>query len=658
MKAITRFITCLILSLMMAVFQDVSAQQSGSDTGSAVRYSIQDTAKARNWMKLSNRTLSGNQKLSLMYADSAYKVYKQLNNRNGMGDALVRMGLARNAMGDYSDAIRDYQTALEHFRVLKNQGKEGKVLNNIGYSQMQMGKYPEAISNYLLSLDIRRKLNDSFGMAVCYTNVGIVFALKNDLAQAKDYFQKSVDIYRRLGDENMVNKNLLNLGGLYKEKQEYRKSIDMIRQVQPYYKKVGDKGEQARCMYILGGNYEGLKMYDSAYDMFQAALKIYTMLNDKKQITGTRLKLAGLYNKRNQSGLAIDESKNVLEMARSMNARLMEMQSYLEMAKGYANMGNYKEAYDFRLKYEALKDSIFNKENNNKIVELEARYQNKIRQQAIDSLTVNQHIAELELKKKKTFNYFLTGILILLSLFSILVYNLYRRNVRANRELKTKNKIIADALGEKEILLREIHHRVKNNLQFIWSMFNLQARHVKDKEALNALTEGKNRVKTMALLHQKLYMHDNLTGIAMQDYVPGLISNIFETCRISQSDADLVTEIDPVILDIDTAIPIGLIMNELITNSLKHATGGQTRPRIRIELVKTSDGGLKLLVMDNGPGLKKKQIPDDPETFGLKLVKSLAKQIKAEVNWIMDNGFGAEISIPLTVTKKYAGTES
>lgn len=627
-----RHIVCVSIWFIAIIFKQAQASPFGlTDSGN-------DSFQAKAWVKLSNRSLSSNKALSYAFADSAYKLYSELGNKNGMGDALVRMGLAQNAMGQYDEAIENYQSALTLFNELKNMNKQAKVLNNIGYSQMHKGLYDEAISNYHLSLEIRQKINDSSGIASCYTNVAIVYAIKNDLKQAEKYFRQSIDLYRRLKDDNMLYKNLLNLGGVYKDKGQHQKSIDQIRMVLTYYTKLNIQGEIGRCHYIFGANFEELKLYDSAFMHYNKALKIYEKIDDKKQIAGTRLKLAGIADKRKDFASAIEQSKIALEMARKMKTMQIEMQTHASMSKSYAHMGDYKNAYESRLEYEKIKDSIFSQESNQKIMELEAKYQAKLKKQKIDSLTVENKISELELNKKKNFNYLLTGILLLLLVVILLIYNQYRINGKNNEELMKKNRIIEKSLEEKEILIREIHHRVKNNLQFIWSMFNLQTRHVRDKVALNTLVEGKNRIKTMALIHQKLYQTDNLTGIDMSDYVPGLAANIFETYNVNKDQIELKLDIEKIILDIDTAIPLGLIMNELITNSLKHSSKNNPNLEIEISLKRVDNGNMVLKIKDNGPGLPESMSPETVDTFGFKLVNSLARQLKAEIHWKSDHG--------------------
>lgn len=636
--------SCLT-SLLLCLNMSLSIASSLSKTTTEIDHD-KDTLKAKQWIKLSNKSLESNKNLSYAYADSAYNIYQLANNKNGMGDALVRMGLALSAMGKFDQSIENYQSALTLFTELKNRNKMAKVLNNIGYSQMQKGQYDDAISNYLKSLEYRQAIQDTSGIASCYTNMAIVFAIKNDLNQAEKYFAHAVQMYRKLGDQNMLNKNLLNLGGVYKDKGQYQKSIEQIRAVYTYYASQRNLGEIARCHYILGANFESLNQYDSANNNYNKALKIYEQIDNKKQIAGTKLKLAGIADKLKDYESAIHQGEQALKMAQDMHTLQIEMQTYFALSKSYFNKGDYKSAYENRLEYERIKDSIFSQESNQKILELQAQFENKIKEKEIQTLTTEKRLSELELTKKKNSNYWLTGILSLLLVVSLLILNQYRINRINTAELKKKNQIIETSLAEKETLLREIHHRVKNNLQFIWSLFNLQTRYIKDPLALETLTEGKNRIKTMALIHQKLYQKDNISELNMADYIPGLAANILETYHIHPEQIQLTIQAEKIALDIDTAIPLGLIMNEIITNSLKHFGPSDKRKAISIEFKQLENTDLFLNIKDNGKGLPIDFDPEKGESFGFKLILSLVKQLKGDIKWQTSEGTELEIRLP------------
>ncbi len=230
-------------------------------------------------------------------------------------------------------------------------------------------------------------------------------------------------------------------------------------------------------------------------------------------------------------------------------------------------------------------------------------------------------------------------------------------NARLVDDMKKAEEQVETSLKQKETLLKEIHHRVKNNLQIIHSMLNLQLPQVKDTEAIELFKESQNRVFTMALIHEKLYQSESMARIDLPEYVRGLVANLFFTYGVTGGTIRPKISVEDVSLDIDLTIPCALIINELVSNSLKHAFppskwSGQTG-EIRIELHCVADDTLTLTVSDNGIGLPPSFEIEDSPSLGLKLVRVLAKQLKGTIHISADNG--TEISITFPIPHKEAG---
>ena len=202
-------------------------------------------------------------------------------------------------------------------------------------------------------------------------------------------------------------------------------------------------------------------------------------------------------------------------------------------------------------------------------------------------------------------------------------------------DIKIAENKIKDSLMEKEVLLREIHHRVKNNLQIISSLLNLQTRCVEGEETINVLKESQNRVKTMAMVHEKLYQSEDLKDINFKEYMENLVSDLFYSYGVKKGAIDLQIGADDIKMDIDTAIPCGLIINELVTNSLKYAfLAPNGEDMVKIGLKRLHQNKLKLSISDNGVGLPENLDMENVETLGLKMVTILVNQLKGtlEVN--------------------------
>lgn len=202
---------------------------------------------------------------------------------------------------------------------------------------------------------------------------------------------------------------------------------------------------------------------------------------------------------------------------------------------------------------------------------------------------------------------------------------------------------IKASLREKEALLKEIHHRVKNNLQVVSSLLGLQSRTIRDPEQRRMFEESQNRVYSMALLHESLYQSENLSQIDFPEYVRQLADHLFRSYGVAPDRIHLHTELDLISLHMDTAVPCGLIINELVSNSLKYAFPEGREGEIRIGLHGQPAGMAKLLVADNGIGLKSEIDWTTTRSLGLRLVRSLAQQLGGQLE--VRSGTGTSVQL-------------
>jgi two-component sensor histidine kinase len=211
------------------------------------------------------------------------------------------------------------------------------------------------------------------------------------------------------------------------------------------------------------------------------------------------------------------------------------------------------------------------------------------------------------------------------------------RDITAEKEAEEK---IKAALREKEVLLREIHHRVKNNLQVMSSLLSLQADYIHDPHTLALFRETQSRLRSMALIHEELYQSQNLSEIDYDEYIQKLTTNLFHAFS-SNAHVQLEMQLDPLRFGIDMAIPCGLIINELVTNALKYAFPDQRKGIIRVDLesIYTDDRVVYVLkIQDDGIGLPESIDIENTDTLGLQLVNILVKQIKGSLTLKRDGG--------------------
>ena len=215
-----------------------------------------------------------------------------------------------------------------------------------------------------------------------------------------------------------------------------------------------------------------------------------------------------------------------------------------------------------------------------------------------------------------------------------------------SERIKTETEL-QNSLREKEILLREIHHRVKNNMQTITSLLDLQAESISDPKSKKALKSSQSRIRSMALIHERLYKSEHLARIKAREYIKGLIEYLEGTYQTSDTNIEIKTNVENLFLNLDTAIPCGLIINELVSNCMKYAFTENFSGRVLVKLCKLGDENILLQVKDNGTGIPENINPLNSPSLGLQLVSLLTKQINGQLKIETMKGTNISISFPV-----------
>jgi len=302
----------------------------------------------------------------------------------------------------------------------------------------------------------------------------------------------------------------------------------------------------------------------------------------------------------------------------------------------------YKKAYE-------LSDRLikthreFDLSNQKKLIyDLDGRYQQELKNAEITRLNTDIEIQGLLLNKNSRLLYYSIAGLILALAAIFAFYFAFRVKNKSNIELANKNMQLQEALSANKMLVKEIHHRVKNNLQVVSSLLSLQSRFEKNDTVVRAINTGKYRVQAMSLLHQKLYANEDLNGVSIKTYFEDLISSIGDGYPLDNKQVDLSVEIDDIELDIDSVVPLGLISNELITNALKYAFAEQNNCRLNFSITE-ANSKIRLIVKDNGSGIKFTELPMRSKSMGMQLIRSFANKLKAKVE--IDNFNGTEFKL-------------
>jgi PAS domain S-box-containing protein len=210
---------------------------------------------------------------------------------------------------------------------------------------------------------------------------------------------------------------------------------------------------------------------------------------------------------------------------------------------------------------------------------------------------------------------------------------------------KAAEQQLTNSLREKELLLMEVHHRVKNNLHIISSLFDLQANQTQDQQALQVFADSQNRIQAMALIHEQLYQAREFGKVEFSDYIHRLANNLAFFYSDQIHSVQLVIDVEPIQINLETAITCGLLLNELVTNAFKHAFPGSQTGKVRIQLHQDANRRFHLTVEDNGVGLPQNLNWQTSKSLGLNLVRILVKQLKAKIEFAAPHQNGTQVQV-------------
>lgn len=624
-------------------------------------------------------------RVAFNYALTNFTKAKKEKNAAGMA---MNLGVLLEREGAYDSAIHNYETAKKIFQQINDTSNVANCLENIALAYQEMDNISEALSymdkvEHLLTHSIPK--NDGRWINYYY-NKGLIFKSDNLYDSALFYSLKGLRLSEELGNPRTINTGYRFMIGIYKKVEDFanwKKYALLSRQFAHKTENHLSGSEFTLSLssyYLTKGNYDSASYYatesielakkaDSKHALRDAKILLSNIYNEQgdyeksiaelqEVLTELSTKdisiLAGIYHNLGSAYLALnklDKSDEYLlkslDYRKQFQNKFDLMESYQTLSQNSKKKGDFKSAFEYFTLAKQYEDSIFNETKMEQIAEMQTEYETEKKDQEIASLAQLTEIQQLKTDKQQSQIYLILSGLALVLVVAGVFYNRSRIKNKANQLLAQKNAEIEKQHGEKEMLLKEIHHRVKNNLQIISSLLSMQTRSESDAKVISAMNEGQSRVKTMALIHEKLYQYDNLSRINMHEYMEQLSAFLAQTYR-SDKKIDIQIEAEDINLDIDVAVPLGLITNELLSNSLKYAFQEMDQGLIKIILSKREENGYKLTVSDTGKGISKELDIDKTKSLGLKLVRTLTRQISGKLSVATENGatFSIEFEEP------------
>jgi two-component sensor histidine kinase len=400
-------------------------------------------------------------------------------------------------------------------------------------------------------------------------------------------------------------------------------------------KEINDKHGMAMTLNNLGLTYEVLKNYPKSLSYYIQSLEIKKQIHDDLGTAMTLINIANIYRYNNNYKESFKSLKKALKKAKAIGATTQIRDAYQRYYEIYEALQDYKNALKFHKLFIATKDSMFNESSQKKLAELQEKYEVERKKYEIQKLKHEQEEAKIKIEKNnavlsstRTKNYFLIATVVFLALLTLILFKTSKKRKNINEQLNV-------ALKQKDILFKEVHHRVKNNFQLISSILNLHINSIDDEKVTEELREAKNRILSMALVHEKLYKSENLEQIDFKEYLENLIEDLKKSNEVENLQINL--NIENLRLNIQQSIHLGLIFNELITNSIKH--GFKNLPadyfkKIKITIERISEDKWKATYEDNGLGLPDNFDLTKMDSLGINLIQLLVTQLHGELTFI------------------------
>lgn len=576
--------------------------------------------------------LSGNLTLAIQWRE------QYLDGIRGMGqcekEAWAKKRLARLYGKDqqHDSAKHYFEAAIKAYEKLGEEGMAAAIRQEWGVLNLRKRKYLTAINCFANNLEKQRALKDTLGMMSSLKHlVEINIALDQteeveahclemiQWASSPPYYAWQIGAFLKLGkiEEDRNNYGLATEYYLQNQHLLLNANNDPsllhnLRAKRPVYQLVGDYNLSLGTRNLLKGQKVfNLLLFWIRMGNFQQAEQVIDQWFTE--------------------GLAGGQSVRTMRLAYRLRTESLRNQGQLQAATL-----NYKQL----LNDPQLAPSF------NPLLNKFLDFQDEAKEshEKLLLLFENQQ-QELQIKQSRWEKRSLMGGILLAIVTSGFLFYHNRIRRRNNLLLSQKNQVIAAALSEKEMLIREVHHRVKNNLQVVSSLLNLHARKVADPQALGAIKEGRDRVKSMAFIHQKLYQVHDVRQMTVSDYVEDLANYLFTSYQIDPEQIKLKTDIAQLELDVDIMVPLGLILNELISNSLKHGFPDGRKGQLSVSFEEMEKGFL-LEVADTGVGFIPEQDRERSSGFGYQLIHAFCKKLKGQLNILDQGGTVIRFSFP------------
>jgi len=545
------------------------------------------------------------------------------------------------------DSVLYHDTkVLEYLQQTDNQKETADAAQRVGMDLVSLGRYQEAEEYIFEAIAIFEEIDLPLEVASAYSTLNYLYRESKAYEQAMIYGEKSLVLFEEHGEEDTdLIEPLLGLIFTYPKVDQPALGLEKAEQVVEIIREEYDGEDNVHLAnvrswrgeaHVAVGNYE-----EALADFIYGWEIIQTIVPEPSDADGWRGNIGNVLRLQGKYAEAIPHIKANLQHHLEKNIddwKLVEDNQFW-LAECYRETGPIDSAYHYLAQATESQEKRLTEELAAVQNELRIKYDSDQKEATISS----QQSTILQQRRSQLL---VLGIVALLvALLAVILYSA-RRNRQKNRRLEALNEELTKTNhqldqrnAQNEVLVKEIHHRVKNNLEIISSLLELQSRQTQDETAQLAMLESQARVKSMGLLHQKLFQNQEQVSIEMRDYFQKLSNSLLQTFD-AREQVDVTIDMEPIELDMDTAIPIGLMVNELITNALKYAFPDRRNGRIEVRLQREDPEHLQLSIADNGVGKEPSNAPKGTG-FGSQLIQLLTQQLQG----VMQESHGAGTSV-------------
>jgi len=561
--------------------------------------------------------------------DSIYITLNKLDNKQGQLDVLGKQ-ISKLVYADPNKA-EYYATIFDSIsKLVPSYHNKSDALMYKGMANHANQNYEKAISNYLEAIRLLEKNNDNLRLPQVYNNLAASYNIRGDAVKTEEYFLKAAATATTTNDSVWISSANSNLGVHYNSQKQYDKAEIAFNTSLPYFENKNDSINAGVTYMNLGNAQLPLNKNNEAFTSYKKSMLLipyekYPIIHSVAQ-SGIGISLTN--QKKYDEALPYLKKGNYIAKQINYTEQIIETNNAL--ADYYAQTKKFEEAFKLSIVSQQLKDSVLTATQDKNMADALIEFETEKKDAQLKVL-------ELERDKSQQRQILLTVIAISGVLIATIIGFFLFRNHKKNTLLAKQKLMLEKTIDEKNVLLKETHHRVKNSFQMVSSLLSYQASTTKNKESKIAIKEAQNRVRSMVLIHQKLYSKNQLVGIDSKEYIEDFTMDVIQSYEYRDKKIQCVFNLESLILDIETITPIGLILNELLTNIIKHAFPVEKDSHnIQIYFKKKFDT-LLLIVSDNGIGYNGKS---DDSAFGLKLIETLAKKLKGEFNLSKNNPKG------------------